>query len=192
MILAFFDNKGLVYSHIVARGVPINANYIVKVLGLFMKQLKKKRPVMVAQQWWLHWDNAQVHTTAVVQEWLAAHNVQVIRHPPYSPDLAPADFFLFWRVKEQLVGLTLDQNTIKKTWEGVTRAIAPEEFATAEGGGVRADKSAVRSAATMCEKLRNKCFLNLNRFLLIHAVRFGLERTSYNMFSAVSLALGSG
>jgi histone-lysine N-methyltransferase SETMAR len=133
MILAFFDNKGLVYSHIVARGVPINANYIVKVLGLFMKQLKKKRPVMVAQQWWLHWDNAQVHTTAVVQEWLAAHNVQVIRHPPYSPDLAPADFFLFWRVKEQLVGLTLDQNMIKKTWEGVTRAIAPEEFATAGG-----------------------------------------------------------
>ncbi len=40
MILAFFDNKGLVYSHIVARGVPINAGYIVKVLGLFMKQLK--------------------------------------------------------------------------------------------------------------------------------------------------------
>jgi hypothetical protein len=34
-------------------------------------------------------------------------------------------------VKEQLTGLTLDQNTIKKTWEGVTRAIAPEEFDTA-------------------------------------------------------------
>jgi histone-lysine N-methyltransferase SETMAR len=131
MILAFFDNKGLVYSHIVARGVPINADYIVKVLGLFMKQLKKKRPVMVAQQWWFHWDNVQVHTAAVVQEWLAAHNIQVIRHPPYSPDLAPADFLLFWRVNKQLVGLTLDQNTIKKTWEGVTRAIAPEEFATA-------------------------------------------------------------
>jgi hypothetical protein len=82
MILAFFDNKGLVYSHIVARGVPINANYIVKVLGLFMKQLKKKRPAMVAQQWWFHWDKAPVHTAAVVQEWLAAHSVQVIRHPP--------------------------------------------------------------------------------------------------------------
>jgi hypothetical protein len=47
---------------------------------------------------------------------------------PYSPDFAPADFFLFRRVKEQLMGLTLDQNTIKKTWEGITRAIAPEEL----------------------------------------------------------------
>jgi histone-lysine N-methyltransferase SETMAR len=80
-----------------------------------MKQLKKKRPAMVAQQWWFHWDNAPVHTAAVVQEWLAAHGVQVIRHPPYSPDLAPADFFLFRGVKEKLTGLTLDQNTIKKT-----------------------------------------------------------------------------
>jgi hypothetical protein len=70
---------------------------------------------MVAQKWWFHWDNAQVHTAAVVQEWLAARNVQVIRHPPYLPYLAPADFFLFRRVKEQLAGLTLDQNTIKKT-----------------------------------------------------------------------------
>ncbi len=122
MILAFFDNKGLVYSHIIPRGVPINADYIVKVLGLFMKQLKKKRPAMVAQQWWFHWDNAPVHL---------ASGVQVIRHPPYSPDLAPADFFLFRRVKKKLTGLTLDQNTIKKTWEGVTRSIAPEEFATA-------------------------------------------------------------
>jgi hypothetical protein len=41
MILAFFDSKGLVFSQIVARGVPINANYIVKVLGLFMKQLRE-------------------------------------------------------------------------------------------------------------------------------------------------------
>ncbi len=95
MILAFFDSKGLVYSHIFARGVPINGNYIVKVLGLFMKQLKKKRLAMVAQQWWFRWDNAPVHTVAVVQEWLAAHNVQVIRHPPYSPDLAPGDSFFF-------------------------------------------------------------------------------------------------
>jgi hypothetical protein len=67
--------------------------YIVKVLGLFMKQLKNKRPVMVAQLWWFHWDNAPVDTAAVVQEWLAAHKVQVIRHLPYSPDFAPATFF---------------------------------------------------------------------------------------------------
>jgi hypothetical protein len=34
-------------------------------------------------------------------------------------------------VKEELAGWSLDEGTLKKTWEGVTRNIATEEFATA-------------------------------------------------------------
>jgi hypothetical protein len=37
--------------------------------------------------------------------------VQTIRHPLYSPDLAPADFFLFPRVKAELAGLLLTQKS---------------------------------------------------------------------------------
>jgi hypothetical protein len=33
---------------------------------------------------------------------LAKHNIPVVPHPPYSPDLAPCDFFLFPRVKSTL------------------------------------------------------------------------------------------
>jgi hypothetical protein len=29
------------------------------------------------------------------------------------------DFFLFRRVKEELAGLSLDEDSLKKTWEGV-------------------------------------------------------------------------
>jgi hypothetical protein len=39
--------------------------------------------------------NAQVDSAASVQQYLAAKEVQMIRYPSYSPDLAPADFFLF-------------------------------------------------------------------------------------------------
>jgi hypothetical protein len=28
-------------------------------------------------------------------EFLAKHSIPVVPHPPYSPDLAPCDFFLF-------------------------------------------------------------------------------------------------
>jgi hypothetical protein len=31
-----------------------------------LKQLRLKRPEMVEQEWFLHWDNAPVHTAAVV------------------------------------------------------------------------------------------------------------------------------
>jgi hypothetical protein len=51
--------------------------------------------------------------------------------PPYSPDLAPADFFLFQKVKEQLAGLHLTQESLKSVWEGVTHTIAEDEFTTA-------------------------------------------------------------
>jgi hypothetical protein len=47
-------------------------------------------------------------TTASVKDWIAAKWIQLFEHPPYSSDLALADFFLFKRVKEALVGITLD------------------------------------------------------------------------------------
>ncbi len=72
-----------------------------------------------------------MHTAAIVKNCIADHNIQMLRHPPYSPDLAPADFFLFSKVKEALAGQTLDQESLKQTWEGVTRAITAKEFATA-------------------------------------------------------------
>ncbi len=56
MLVAFFDKKGLVSMHIVLRGTTINANYTIIVLGKFMKHLRIKRPEMVEQEWFLHWD----------------------------------------------------------------------------------------------------------------------------------------
>jgi hypothetical protein len=51
MLLAFFDSKGLIYSHNVPKVSAVNGKYIIKALGNFLKQLKKKRPVMVEEEW---------------------------------------------------------------------------------------------------------------------------------------------
>jgi hypothetical protein len=74
----------------------VNANYIVEALGMFIKILRKKRPQMEAGDWLFHWDSAPVHTTTKVTDWLAARDIE---HPVFSPDLTPADYFLFPRVK---------------------------------------------------------------------------------------------
>jgi hypothetical protein len=55
----------------------------------------------------------------------------VLPHSPYLPDLAPADFFLFRKVKEELAGLHLTQDSLKSAWEGVVRNITEDEFAVA-------------------------------------------------------------
>jgi len=131
MVLAFFDAKGLIYTNIVPRGKTVNADYIVKTLQRFLEVFKKKRQNLAAIGWRFHWDNAPVHSAAKVRTWFAANAVEVIEHPPYSTDLAPANFFLFPKVKEGLAGHTLAASGVKKALEGVTARISGDEFATA-------------------------------------------------------------
>ncbi len=128
MVLVFFDAKGVIYSNIVPKGTKVNADYIVMALRMFKRRFRQKRPELAEQEWFFHWDNAPVHTAAKVQEWMAANSVQVIEHPPYSPDLAPADFFLFEKVKKELAGMTLTRETFKMTWDGFSRTVGKQGF----------------------------------------------------------------
>ncbi len=67
----------------------MNATYTVESLSNFMKIFKKKSPIMAAGDWFLHWDNAPVHTAAIVTDWLVARCVQLLEHLPHSSELAP-------------------------------------------------------------------------------------------------------
>ncbi|UYV68744.1 hypothetical protein LAZ67_6000635 [Cordylochernes scorpioides] len=49
--------------------------------------------------WCLLHDNAPRHSSLIVRRFLAKNNVCVLNHPPYSPDLAPCDFYLFPKIK---------------------------------------------------------------------------------------------
>jgi histone-lysine N-methyltransferase SETMAR len=153
MVLCFFDSKGLIYTNYVPRGTTVNANYIVEALGKFMRIFKEKRPITAQQDWFLHWDNAPVHSAAVVQDWLAARGVQVIEHPPYSPDLAPADFFLFPKVKSVLAGKTLTTQTFKKEWEGAVRTLSAADFADAFQQWYRRCEKCVNIGGSYVEKM---------------------------------------
>jgi transposase len=50
---------------------------------------------------------------------LAKHQISAVPHPPYSPDLAPADFFLFPKLKITLKGHNFQ--TIEEIQENATR-----------------------------------------------------------------------
>jgi transposase len=96
--------------------------------------------------------------------------------PPYSPDLAPADF-LFRKVKEELAGLHLTQESLKSAWEGVTRTIGEDEFATAfRRWYERSEKGRICR-----EKLRNKHLAISYCCRFIKRVSFVFDLTSYSM-----------
>jgi histone-lysine N-methyltransferase SETMAR len=52
----------------------------------------------------LHFDSAPMHNTRAVRGQLEQPGFKRMEHPPYSPDLAPCDFFLLGHMKEQLKG----------------------------------------------------------------------------------------
>ena len=59
-------------------------------------------------------DNATLHSVLRVCQFLAQKMVAVLDHPPYLPDLAPVNFFLFPRLKVAIKGARFaDVNTIK-------------------------------------------------------------------------------
>jgi hypothetical protein len=63
-------------------------------------------------------------------QFLAQHGIPVLDHSPYSPDLAPADFFLFPRLKSIVKGTRFaDVAAIQERVTAVLRAIPKEAFA---------------------------------------------------------------
>jgi transposase len=54
--------------------------------------------------WMLHHNSAPAQTSLLIREFLAKHKTTVVPQPPYSPELAPVDFFLFPKLKSTLKG----------------------------------------------------------------------------------------
>ena len=70
-----------------------------------MQSVRRKRPEKWRDgHWILHHDNMPAHTSHLVQQFLAKHGTAQLQLPPYSPHLAPCDFFLFPRLKKVLKG----------------------------------------------------------------------------------------
>jgi len=119
------------YQNYVPIGTSVTTKYLLKVMPVFLKQFRHKRPNTVNKKWWFHWDNASSHTATAMTDWLAKHNFCMVPHPPYSPDLAPADFFLFPKAKSMLSGTRITSNSVKSDWERICRTISTSDFTEA-------------------------------------------------------------
>ena len=84
-------------------GQTVNHTFYKDVLERLRKRVQPVRRDIV-DDWLLQHDNAPAHTALSIREFLAKKNIPVLPHPPYNPDLAPCDFYLFPKLKSQLKG----------------------------------------------------------------------------------------
>ena len=101
----FFDSKGPVLQIPVPKGSSVTGKfYRESVLNQLVDFYQKRRLCTSVRGIKLLHDNAPAHKSATVQEYLKESGLDVLDHPPYSPDLSPCDFWLFPRLKELLAG----------------------------------------------------------------------------------------
>ena len=80
--------------------------------------LNQKRPELVNRKRIIfHQDNVRLHVSLMTRQKLLQLGWEVLIHPPYSPDIAPSDFHLFWFLQNPLNGKNVNSlNTVKETW----------------------------------------------------------------------------
>jgi len=79
--------------------------------------------------WFLLHENAPSHNATIVKQFLDQRNVNVLDHNPYSPDLTPADYFLFPKVISHLKVRLFDSiSDIQKAMTSTWNTIAKDDF----------------------------------------------------------------
>ena len=130
MLIAFFDARGIVHAEFIPQGQTINQHVYQSVLKNLLAAIRRKRSELFdSNTWLLHHDNAPAHSALSVHRFLAEKHVSVLDQPPYSPDLAPCDFFLFPRLKGIVKGIRfVDVEAIKEAVTRELKAIPEQAF----------------------------------------------------------------
>ncbi|UYV70821.1 hypothetical protein LAZ67_8000735 [Cordylochernes scorpioides] len=109
LLVAFLDNKGIVHHEYLPAGQTVIKEMYLSILRRLREAIRKKRPEKWTNgDWILHHDNARPHTAHLVTSFLAKNGTEILPQPPYSPDIAPNDFFLFPKLKAVLKGRHFD------------------------------------------------------------------------------------
>jgi hypothetical protein len=125
MFTIFWDVNGPILVHFQEKGQTVTStrysdmlvNDLKPAIWLKCRGLLSKRVLL------LH-NNAHPHTTAHTMDTVRALKFEVLKHLPYSPDLAPSDFHLFGPMKDHLRGQKFaDDNEVMEAVQSWLKAM---------------------------------------------------------------------
>ena len=114
MASIFKDSQRVIMiDHYLEQGRTIYGAYYAGELRRLRQEMRGKltRCVLLLQV------NAPAHTSQVAMTAATECGFEILPHPPYSPDMAPSDFYLFPILKSHLRGIQYGSN------EGVIEAV---------------------------------------------------------------------
>jgi histone-lysine N-methyltransferase SETMAR len=128
VITVFFKTTGLVHLDCLDNAYTITGTYYINnCLMPLVKNLNEQGPLSATNSIKLLNDNAKPHVKKEVLQFLDANKIARIRHPPYSPDLSPCDFWLFDYIKRNLSDHT-SAESLKSEITEILRNIPESEY----------------------------------------------------------------
>jgi len=94
--------RGVLLVEFQEHGRTLNASSYCSLLERLKLVIRTKRKGLLTQGVILLRDNARPHTARLTLETVEQLGLDVLPHPPYSPDLAPSDYQLFGPMKKML------------------------------------------------------------------------------------------
>ena len=130
MASVFWDHEGILLIKWLPQGSTINSQYYCELLGELRESIKNQRRGKLRRGILLQHDNARPHTSAETLAKIRELGFTVLPHPPYSPDLAPSDYWLFGAMKRPLRGKRYDN--LQQLSSAVSKWVhdTPTEFFT--------------------------------------------------------------
>ena len=121
----FFSYHGFHLIEVKGEDYNFNSNYACLLIDKLKGNVNWFYPFVGATGMMLHWDNASSHKSLITRNKIESVGFIEVEHPPYSPDIAPCDFFLFGYIKNKLKGNVFNtSNELKVAIEKVVMGIS--------------------------------------------------------------------
>jgi len=129
MLVCFFEHKGIVHYEFISQGQTVSQQCYLELLTRLRECVWRKKPGLWPDKWILDLDSAPVHDAVRVHGFLAKNFITKMDHPPYSPDLAPCDFWLFPKLEIALKGQRFaDLSDIQFNMKTLLRGVPENDF----------------------------------------------------------------
>ena len=110
MVFVFWDAHGILLVVYLEKRETINNDYYIVLLDPLSAEIKKERPHMQKKKVLFHQANPPCHKSMKTMVKLNELSFELLRNPPYSPDLAPRNYWLFSDLKKMLQGKRFGSN----------------------------------------------------------------------------------
>ena len=130
MLCIWWDQKRVLYYELLKPSETINGERYRAQLTCLKRAIADKRPEYATRHETIifYHDNARPHVAFAVKNYLENSGWEVLPHPPYSPELAPSDYHLFWSMQNTLTGIRFTSEQGIKNWLDLFLVAKSEQF----------------------------------------------------------------